>query len=68
MAKAMFAYSAIDAATHLAEELSSPSKNIPKAMILTVFLGFLTAYPLVYGPSKMILSQANCIHVCDVVD
>ena len=67
-ANAMFTYGAIDSATHLAEELPSPSKNVPKAMILTVFLGFLTAYPLVCRPSKMMLSQGNCIHVRDVVD
>jgi choline transport protein len=51
-ANAMFTYGAIDAATHLAEELPSPSKNVPKAMLLTVFLGFLTAFPLVRLPSQ----------------
>lgn len=46
-ANAMFTYGAIDSATHLAEELPSPSINVPKAMILTIIIGFFTAWPLV---------------------
>jgi choline transport protein len=46
-ANSMFTYGAIDAATHMAEELPSPSINVPKSMILTIIIGFLTAWPMV---------------------
>lgn len=39
-----WSFSCLDAATHLAEETLSPETDIPKAIIGTVFIGFLTSF------------------------
>jgi choline transport protein len=39
-------YSCLDACTHIAEEIPSPERNIPKALMATVLVGFATALPL----------------------
>lgn len=39
-------FSCLDAATHLAEEIPEPRKNIPKALLWTVFMGFAVAFPI----------------------
>lgn len=39
-------YSCLDACTHIAEEVPNPERNIPKALIATVLVGFLTAFPI----------------------
>lgn len=39
-------FSCLDAATHLAEEIPEPRKNIPKALLWTVFMGFVVAFPI----------------------
>ncbi|PYH93898.1 amino acid transporter [Aspergillus ellipticus CBS 707.79] len=44
-ATCMYAYLAIDGATHIAEEVTDPSRNIPRAVGLTVLSGILTAIP-----------------------
>ncbi|KAH9203875.1 putative amino acid permease [Leptodontidium sp. 2 PMI_412] len=41
----MYAFLATDAATHIAEELPNPSRNVPRAMILTMVIGILTSVP-----------------------
>ncbi|KAL8666977.1 MAG: hypothetical protein Q9168_007356, partial [Polycauliona sp. 1 TL-2023] len=41
-----YAYGGTDGAIHIAEEIPRPSKNIPKAMNLTMAIGFLTAFPM----------------------
>lgn len=40
-----WSFSCLDAATHMAEETLSPQTDIPKAIIGTVIIGFLTAFP-----------------------
>jgi len=37
-------YSCLDACTHLAEEIPHPERNIPKAILYTVLIGFLTSF------------------------
>ncbi|PWY69693.1 amino acid transporter [Aspergillus heteromorphus CBS 117.55] len=44
-ATCMYAYLAIDGATHIAEEVTDPSRNVPQAVGLTVITGILTAIP-----------------------
>lgn len=39
-------FSCLDAATHLAEEIPQPRKNIPKALLCTVGMGFAVAFPI----------------------
>ncbi|KIW71916.1 hypothetical protein PV04_00143 [Phialophora macrospora] len=39
-------FSCLDAATHLAEEIPQPQKNIPKALLWTVAMGFIVAFPI----------------------
>ncbi|KAH8883545.1 amino acid transporter [Thozetella sp. PMI_491] len=39
-------YSCLDACCHMAEEIPQPERNIPKALLATVFVGFATAFPL----------------------
>lgn len=40
-------FSCLDAATHLAEEIPEPRKNIPKALLWTVAMGFVTGILIV---------------------
>ena len=46
-------YGGIDAALHLAEECLDAARVVPKAVMCTVLIGFLTAFPyavvLLYG-------------------
>ncbi|KAK9237334.1 amino acid/polyamine transporter I [Lipomyces kononenkoae] len=44
-ANSMYAFVAVDAATHIAEEVPRPSRNVPKAMIGTIIIGGITAIP-----------------------
>ncbi|KEF60311.1 uncharacterized protein A1O9_01871 [Exophiala aquamarina CBS 119918] len=39
-------FSCLDAATHLAEEIPEPRRNIPKALLWTVGMGFIVAFPI----------------------
>lgn len=39
-------YSCLDACCHIAEEVPNPERNIPKVLLATVIVGFLTAFPL----------------------
>ncbi|OOQ82084.1 putative amino acid permease [Penicillium brasilianum] len=41
----MYAYLAIDGACHIAEELPNPSRDVPRAMGLTMLIGILTVIP-----------------------
>ncbi|KAJ5927793.1 amino acid permease [Penicillium verhagenii] len=41
----MYAYLAIDGATHIAEEVPCPSRSVPKAMGMTMLIGMLTVIP-----------------------
>ncbi|KAM6536160.1 hypothetical protein FALCPG4_002177 [Fusarium falciforme] len=43
---ANYSFGLIDTAVHMAEEITEPEKNIPKALYLTVGIGFVTAWPL----------------------
>ncbi|KAL8969325.1 MAG: hypothetical protein Q9183_002054, partial [Haloplaca sp. 2 TL-2023] len=43
---ALYAYGGTDGAIHIAEEIPRPGKNIPLAMNLTMFIGFVTAFPM----------------------
>lgn len=38
-------YSCLDACAHMAEEIPQPDRNIPKALMSTIIIGFLTAFP-----------------------
>ena len=40
-----WSFSCLDSATHLAEEVPSPERNIPFAIIGTVAIGFVTSFP-----------------------
>ncbi|EGW30422.1 uncharacterized protein SPAPADRAFT_57208 [Spathaspora passalidarum NRRL Y-27907] len=40
-----WSFSCLDAATHIAEESSRPRVDVPKAVIGTVIIGFLTSFP-----------------------
>ncbi|VUC22146.1 unnamed protein product [Clonostachys rosea] len=42
-----WSFSCLDAATHLADEIPQPQKNIPKALLCTVALGFVTGLPII---------------------
>ncbi|KAJ5623185.1 amino acid transporter, partial [Penicillium lividum] len=41
----MYAYLAIDGACHIAEELPNPSRDVPRAMGLTMLVGMVTVIP-----------------------
>ncbi|KAJ5689953.1 amino acid transporter [Penicillium macrosclerotiorum] len=41
----MYAYLAIDGACHIAEELPNPSRDVPRAMGLTIIIGMITVIP-----------------------
>jgi choline transport protein len=40
-----YAFGLIDATVHLAEEITEPERNVPKALYYTVIVGFITAWP-----------------------
>ncbi|KAK2796749.1 hypothetical protein FQN50_009430 [Emmonsiellopsis sp. PD_5] len=40
-----FCFAVLDSAAHLAEETPDPARNVPKAIMLTVLIGFVTAFP-----------------------
>ncbi|KAJ5198844.1 Amino acid/polyamine transporter I [Penicillium cf. griseofulvum] len=42
---ANFSFGVIDSAAHLAEETPNPARNVPKAIMMTVIIRFLTAFP-----------------------
>ncbi|KAK9387739.1 amino acid/polyamine transporter I [Lipomyces mesembrius] len=44
-ANSMYTFVAVDAATHIAEEVPRPSLNVPKAMVGTIIIGGITAIP-----------------------
>ncbi|KXJ89478.1 amino acid/polyamine transporter I, partial [Microdochium bolleyi] len=44
---ANWSFSCLDVATHLAEEIPAPAKNIPRALIWTVAIGFLSGLAVV---------------------
>ena len=52
----MYAFSATDAVIHIAEEMKDPERKLPQAMILTMTIGFMTAFPLLL---VMMLSMAD---------
>ncbi|KND93285.1 Choline transport protein [Tolypocladium ophioglossoides CBS 100239] len=39
-------FAVLDSATHLAEEIPHPERNVPKAIMSTVILGFITCFPM----------------------
>ncbi|KAH6986431.1 amino acid/polyamine transporter I [Ilyonectria sp. MPI-CAGE-AT-0026] len=43
---ANYSFGLIDTAVHMSEEITEPEKNVPKALYLTVGIGFITAWPL----------------------
>ncbi|WZH50407.1 amino acid/polyamine transporter I [Fusarium acuminatum] len=44
-----WSFSCLDAVTHLADEIPQPKKNIPKALICTIAVGFVTGLPVVFA-------------------
>ncbi|KAJ4252754.1 hypothetical protein NW762_010660 [Fusarium torreyae] len=46
MINANYAFGLIDSGVHMAEEIPSPEKNVPKALLMAVVIGFVTAWPL----------------------
>lgn len=46
MLAANWGFSCMDSITHLADEVPNPQRNIPKALLWTVALGVLTAFPM----------------------
>src|SRR5437764_9799290 len=42
-------FACLDSVTHMAEEIPRPDRNIPKALLSTVALGFFTAFPYCIG-------------------
>lgn len=42
-----WAFSCLDAIVHIAEEIPQPSTNVPKALMLTVAVGFATGIPII---------------------
>ncbi|KAK4935467.1 hypothetical protein LTR10_023483 [Elasticomyces elasticus] len=40
----MFAFIALDAATHVSEEMPNPRRNVPRAMALTMVIGMITSF------------------------
>lgn len=57
-----WSFSCLDAATHLAEETLSPETDIPKAIIGTVIIGFLTSFIYVIS---MFFSIRNLKEILD---
>lgn len=43
--QAMYGFLGMDGATHMAEELPNPGKNIPRILILIMLIGFCTSIP-----------------------
>lgn len=43
---ANYSFGLIDTAVHMSEKITEPEKNVPKALFLTVGIGFITAWPL----------------------
>lgn len=43
---ANWSFAVLDSAGHLAEETPKPERNVPKAVMLTVTIGFCTTFPL----------------------
>ncbi|KAH7339234.1 amino acid/polyamine transporter I, partial [Pyrenochaeta sp. MPI-SDFR-AT-0127] len=41
-------FSCLDAIVHIAEEIPRPSVNIPKALMLTIAVGFFTGLPIIF--------------------
>ncbi|KAG7405075.1 Swainsonine transporter swnT [Fusarium oxysporum f. sp. rapae] len=44
-----WSFSCLDSITHLADEIPKPNKNIPKALLCTVAVGFVTGLPIVFA-------------------
>ncbi|KAK4497422.1 hypothetical protein PRZ48_011873 [Zasmidium cellare] len=42
----IFSYAGTDCGAHLAEEIPSPSKNVPKVIMWPILIGFVVAWPL----------------------
>ncbi|KAI1619287.1 amino acid/polyamine transporter I [Exophiala viscosa] len=40
----MYTYLGVDSSAHVAEEMPNPGKGVPQAMVLTMLIGFLTAF------------------------
>ena len=52
----MYAFGANDAVIHIAEEMKDPERKLPLAMNLTMIIGFITTFPLLF---VMMLSMAD---------
>ncbi|KAJ4039208.1 hypothetical protein NW756_009678 [Fusarium oxysporum] len=44
-----WSFSCLDSITHLADEIPHPNKNIPKALLCTIAVGFVTGLPIVFA-------------------
>lgn len=42
---AVFAYLGTDSAAHLCEEIPNPGRNVPRAILIPILIGFLTSWP-----------------------
>ena len=58
----MYAFSATDAAIHIAEEMKDPERKLPQAIDLSMAIGVITAFPLLL---LMMLSIADIDAVLD---
>ncbi|OLL25434.1 Choline transport protein [Neolecta irregularis DAH-3] len=57
-----WAFSCLDAATHMAEEIPQPERNVPKALIGTVFIGMASAF---FYSVTMFFSTKDIVSVID---
>ena len=56
-----FMYSGIDATLHLAEEVTHPTKTVPRAVMASVIIGFCTAFPFIIALTYCITDLAAVI-------
>jgi choline transport protein len=66
-----FMLSGLDATLHLAEECLEPERIVPKAVLVTVVVGFLTAFPfsiaVIYSyrdVESSLSSPTGCVSIC----
>ena len=55
-------FSCLDAATHLADELPDPRRNIPRVLVLTVLVGFITGLPVLMAMYFCVQSVDDAIN------
>ena len=61
ISNSMYAFTATDAVIHIAEEMNEPGKDIPRAMNMTIAIGFLTSFPLMLVMMLSMTTDMNAI-------